>query len=105
MRNRFENKHVLITGGARGIGLEIAGQFAREGALITIFDNHQENLTSALEEFQKAGVPVKGERIDVSDRTSVFEGVEKAENWAAVDILVNNAGIAAETPFLEMEGA
>lgn len=103
MRKRFENKHVLITGGARGIGLEIALHFSREGAGLTIFDNHKENLNSTLERLTKEGAKVSGDQVDVSDRKKVFEAVEKAEQKAAVDILVNNAGIAMETPFLELE--
>ena len=42
--NRFLEKHVLITGAARGIGREIARQFASEGAVLSLIDSHQENL-------------------------------------------------------------
>lgn len=100
--NKFENKHVLITGGARGIGFEIAMQFAREGAQLTIFDNHQKNLLSAIEKLRNDGARVKGEQVDITDRKKIFEAVALTESMAAVDILINNAGIAKETPFLDI---
>jgi NAD(P)-dependent dehydrogenase (short-subunit alcohol dehydrogenase family) len=44
-KNRFVNKHVIITGAARGIGYEIARHFGNEGAILSLIDNHSENLT------------------------------------------------------------
>ena len=102
-RNRFHDKHVLITGGARGIGFAVAQHFALEGAILTIFDCHKGNLTSAVEQLEKEGAAVSGIQVDVSYKEQVLEAVEKAENKAPVDLLINNAGIATETPFLEIE--
>lgn len=102
-RNRFKNKHVLITGGARGIGLEIARHFILEGAMLTIFDFHKENLQTAAEQLKKQGATVLGIQVDVSNRKQVMAAVQKAEDQAPVDVLINNAGVAIETPFLEIE--
>lgn len=44
MGKKFSEKHVLITGGGRGIGFEIAKQFGAEDALLTIFDYKKELL-------------------------------------------------------------
>ena len=103
MSKRFENQHVLITGAARGIGFEIAMQFAREGALLTIFDNNLENLTKAVEKLKVESENVWGDQVDVSNRKMVFDAVERAESRLPVDVLINNAGIAVEQPFLEIE--
>ncbi len=101
--NRFENKHVLITGAARGIGFEIAKAFSLEGARLTLFDNHQDNLFSALEDLKKISGKAEAILVDVSDINSVRSAVEQAESHAPVDVLINNAGIASETPFLDIE--
>lgn len=102
-RNRFENKHVLITGGARGIGFEIAKAFCDEGANVTLFDNHQENLRSAQEDLKRQSNGVSAIQVDVSNKKDVIEAVAQAESYAPVDVLINNAGIAKETSFLEIE--
>jgi 3-oxoacyl-[acyl-carrier protein] reductase len=98
---RFVNKHVLITGAARGIGFEIARQFAAEGATLTLFDNHAENLANAqrsLNEITRS----HGYIVDVRSKAEVTEAVAKAEQFAPIDVLINNAGVASETPFLQI---
>ena len=99
---RFTGKHVLITGGARGIGLEIARHFAREGAMLTLFDTHAGNLATAAEHFRAAGARVQTFEVDVADRRQVTDAVDRAEAAAPIHVLVNNAGIAGEKPFLEI---
>ena len=102
-RMRFTNKHVMITGGARGIGYEIARQFGEEGAVLSLLDNHQENLTAAVQQFRSLGFEVSDYPVDVSNRAAIDEVVKKAELVRPIDILINNAGIALETPFIQME--
>lgn len=104
-RKRFSSKHVLITGGARGIGLEIAQQFANEGAILSILDSHARNLEQAVGSWKNSGVQATGYTVDVSQRSDVFQAIDKADNIQPIDILVNNAGIAFETPFLSIEEA
>lgn len=103
IKGRFKNQHVLITGAARGIGFEIAMHFAREGAYLSIIDNHSENLTKAVSALKKEAKKVWGDQVDVSNRKMVFEAVDKIESRFPVDVLINNAGIAMEQPFLEIE--
>ena len=100
---RFSNKHVLITGGARGIGFEIARQFAREGAILSVFDFNKENLNNAYLELKEIAKRVYGYEVDVSDQDIVRKAVADAEAKQPIDILINNAGIAFETPFLNIE--
>ncbi len=101
-RKRFTKKHVLITGAARGIGLEIATQFAKEGAVLSLLDYHPENLEASLQQLKASGAETYGYTIDVSIQRDVVETIEKAESIQQIDILINNAGIAYETPFLSI---
>ena len=99
---KFSGRHVLITGAARGIGFEIARQFAREGAVLSIFDFNREMLAKATGELQALGSAVYPYFTDVSDFGMVTDSVSAAEEIQPVDILINNAGIAFETPFLNI---
>ena len=58
MEGQFSGKHVLITGGGRGIGFEIARQFGQQGARITIFDNAEDLLADATAKLKEAQVQV-----------------------------------------------
>lgn len=99
---RFYNKHVLITGAARGIGLEIARHFAKEGAILSLLDYHAENLDASVKELKTGNTKVYAYAIDITSRKDVFETVKKADDLQPIDILINNAGIAFETPFLNI---
>lgn len=104
-QKRFENQHVTITGAARGIGFEIARQFADEGAVLSLIDFNTENLTIAAQHFRSKGVIVNHYCIDVSDQNAVNDAIQQADDFQAIDVLINNAGIAFETPFLNIEAA
>jgi 3-oxoacyl-[acyl-carrier protein] reductase len=101
-KKRFSGRHVLITGGARGIGFEIAQQFSKEGAVLSIFDFNPQNLESSVNRLRENGSTVYAHQVDVSNQRAVQAAVETAEASAPIDILINNAGIAFETPFLNI---
>jgi 3-oxoacyl-[acyl-carrier protein] reductase len=105
MSTQLEGQHVFITGGARGIGLAIAGAFSRERALVSIADSHSENLEHAVRRLRGSGAAVHGHVLDVTDQEAVVAAVDEAERRAPIDILVNNAGIAHETSFLDISVA
>jgi 3-oxoacyl-[acyl-carrier protein] reductase len=102
-RLRFKDKHVLITGAARGIGYEIARQFGVEGAVLSLLDFNADNLKKTVEEFKTSGFEVYGYHADIANRQEVDDVVEKAEAVQQVDVLINNAGIASETPFINID--
>ncbi|HZF64679.1 MAG TPA: SDR family NAD(P)-dependent oxidoreductase [Chitinophagaceae bacterium] len=99
---RFRDKHVFVTGAARGIGFEIASQFAKEGAVLTLVDANADNLAKATALFQSRGSKVFSQTVDVSNRAQVEEAVQASEAFQPIDVLINNAGIAQEAPFLEI---
>ncbi|MDP4132162.1 MAG: SDR family NAD(P)-dependent oxidoreductase, partial [Bacteroidota bacterium] len=100
---RFESKHVLITGGARGIGFEIARQFAMEAAVLSIIDFNAKTLSQSTKELGRIAPEVYPYLLDVSRRQQVNEAIAAAEKIHPIDVLINNAGIAFETPFLNIE--
>jgi len=89
----FTGKHVLITGGSRGIGRAAAHAFARRGARVAI--SYRENIDAAEKTVESLpGGPHAMLQADVSDPESVRHLVaETASEFGALDIVVNNAGI------------
>lgn len=95
---KFENKVVIITGAARGLGQEYARQFARRGAQVVVGDIRDcaETLQVINDEGAK-GVAVKS---DVTSAASAAKLAEAAiENFGAIDILVNNAALYGSLTF------
>jgi 3-oxoacyl-[acyl-carrier protein] reductase len=101
-KSRFTGKHVIITGAARGIGLEIAIHFAREGAMLSLLDNNAKNLEESTGQLKAIGAKVIGYSVDVTSRRDTFKTIQEADSVQPIDILVNNAGVAFETPFLNI---
>ncbi len=97
MSNRFNGKHAAITGGATGMGFEIAKRLGLEGAAVAIMDINETALTKATQALRAEGIAVKAYILDVSDANAVAETfAQLLEHFSGtLDILVNNAGIAA----------
>ncbi|SMC71822.1 SDR family oxidoreductase [Lentzea albidocapillata] len=89
----FAGASVLVTGGAQGIGLEIARYFAGAGAKVSVLDRDAAQLKSAWD-----GVTgVRQVSIDVSDAEAVADAVAGIVGWAGgIDVAVNNAGITRD---------
>ena len=94
----------LITGGARGIGKEIAALFAREGADLALFDVNAQVLEQTAAELRALGRRVEGLVVDVTNASAVDEAVSKVlDKLSKIDILVNNAGITHDGLVVRME--
>lgn len=96
MAIELEGKVALITGGARGIGLDVAERLVREGASVFICGRDPSRLESALGRLRElAGVTrAEGTLADVRRYPDCQSAVHRAvERFGRFDILVNNAGI------------
>jgi 3-oxoacyl-[acyl-carrier protein] reductase len=99
---RFQDKVVLVTGGAQGIGKEIALQFAREKAKLALFDVNEAVLDAAVKELGAITQTV-GYKVDVTKLADVEANFNKIiDNLGRVDILVNNAGITRDSLILRL---
>ncbi len=97
--SRFQDKVVIVTGAASGIGKEIAHAFAREGAKAVIADLKTDAAEAAAAEIVASGGVAMGVAMDVSDETEVNAGVDAARAaYGRIDILVSNAGIQIVHP-------
>ena len=97
----LENKRVVITGGASGIGLATALRFTDEGAKAVIFDWEKERLEGILSE--NPGL-IGGIHLDVSRPVEVEKGFQRVDEIiGGIDILIANAGISYRSPFLETD--
>jgi 3-oxoacyl-[acyl-carrier protein] reductase len=100
---RLKNKVALITGAANGLGLEAAITFIREGAKVAMADFDEENGKRRMNEIQELGADIEFFQVDVSDRNSVNEMVNKViDRFGRIDILINNAGITKDAMLTKM---
>lgn len=89
----LKDKVVVITGGAGGLGLAMAQNFAQAGAKIALIDVDQEKLERACAELG-LDTEVQGYALDITDEEDVVAGFAYIlEDFGQVNVLVNNAGI------------
>lgn len=91
-------KVAIITGGAQGIGEAAARRLAKDGFKVAILDFNLDLAKDVADSID--GFAVK---VDVSDRESFFQAVEKVvEKYGHLDVLINNAGVAPSGPLMAM---
>lgn len=97
----LDGAHVVITGGARGIGRATAEAFLARGATVSIGDLDLAAATATAEE-----IGASGHHVDVADAASYDAFVTAAEaEHGPVDVLVNNAGVMPSGAFLDQTPA
>lgn len=103
MELNLANKHVLITGGSRGIGLACAKVFLEEGCKVSLVSRSQTNLDTA-KKLLSSQVPGSESRIalfsaELQKAEPAEQALDQAEQaFGPVDVLVNSAGAAKRTP-------
>jgi 3-oxoacyl-[acyl-carrier protein] reductase len=94
----------IVTGGARGIGREIALLLAKEGVHPALFDVNEQTLAQTVQELEGMGRRAMGLVVDVTNATAVDDAVSKVlDKLGRIDILVNNAGVTQDGLLVRME--
>jgi all-trans-retinol dehydrogenase (NAD+) len=102
--SEIANQNVLITGGAGGLGMQIAREVARRGGHPVLWDIHEANLDRARKDLEKqTGRAVFVDVVDVSDREAIYAAAKRVRaEVGPIGILVNNAGVVSGQPFLDV---
>ena len=92
-------RHALVTGGSRGLGLQMAEALGEAGAKIMLTSRKAGDLEEAVAHLQDKGIDARWIAADASDPAQVHKVcAETLERLGHVDILVNNAGAAWGAP-------
>ena len=89
----LDDRRILITGAARGIGLAVARQCLAEGARVLLTDEDVGALDEAADGLSAAVDRLRPAALDVSDRSSIEAALLRIEDWAGLDGIVNNAAM------------
>ena len=100
---RLSGKTALITGSARGIGLEFARAYIAEGATVALADINAEAVAKAAADL---GPKAIGIQLDVTNQASIDAGFASAiDQMGQLDILINNAALFSAAPIDEITRA
>lgn len=98
----LQDKTVIVTGAAKGIGKAVALAFAKEGCNI-VLNYHSSVSDETIQEIEACGVkclPVQGDVSDFEFAASLVKQVKK--DFGSIDVLVNNAGITRDMLLMRM---
>lgn len=100
----LEGKIALVTGGGRGLGLEIARLLAAAGAGVLVNGRDADTLRQAAEGIAEAGGQAAAMAFDISDESAVDEAFRAIrKDHGRLDILVNNVGVRDRRGLFEFE--
>src|SRR5579863_8727942 len=95
----FKGEVVVVTGGSRGLGLEIAHAFGYAGAQVVITARREQWLTEAEKYLKERAISVNAIICDVANSSSVEQTVQQIlDKCGKIDVLVNNAGLTWGAP-------
>jgi meso-butanediol dehydrogenase/(S,S)-butanediol dehydrogenase/diacetyl reductase len=96
----LEEKRVLVTGGARGIGAATAARFLEEGARVVVLDRDGAALRGIERDLPALSGFIQADVSDPGDVARAFEGLD--DLLGSLDVLINNAGISIRHRFMDV---
>ena len=100
----LKGKVVVVTGGARGIGKEIASVFADRGASVALLDLNATELETTRGELATRGSTISAHALNVAKEDEVIRAFDEvAAAHGRLDILVNNAGIIKDALLIKVK--
>lgn len=97
----FNDRVVLVTGGASGIGLRLTEEFLQKGARVVVWDWSQEALSALGERYGANSENLRLQKVDVGNWDSALQAKDQL-SWP-IHVLINNAGITQDKSFAKME--
>jgi short-subunit dehydrogenase len=100
----FRDTVALITGGSRGLGLEIAKQLCARGAKVSLLARDPDELARAKNNLDRFGTEVLTVQCDLLESAQIQSAVQQTlQHFRKIDILINNAGIIEVGPVAHMQ--
>ncbi|WP_370296166.1 3-hydroxybutyrate dehydrogenase [Rossellomorea marisflavi] len=96
------DKVVVITGSASGIGYEIGKTFAENGSKVVLSDLNEEGVKASAQELKDLGYEAIGLKADVTSEEDIKNMIQAAhKEYGRIDVLINNAGLQHVSPIEE----
>ena len=100
----FQNKIAFITGGSRGLGLEIARQICARGGKVALIARDAEELLRAKTDLDRFATEVLTIQCDLLETAQIQSAVQQTlQRFGKIDILINNAGIIEIGPIEHLQ--
>lgn len=93
MKIQFDNKIILVTGGTRGIGKQIADDLHDLGGTVIITGTNKQRISELNEQAKKDGLKKHFYCVDFSSKEDTQKFISQLGEYKKIDVLVNNAGI------------
>lgn len=103
MKGPLDGKVAIVTGGSRGIGAEVGGRLAEDGAAVVVSGRDGERLQRTVRDWEAQGRAVLGVVADAANREDCERLVGTArQHFGRIDVLVNNAGVTHDQLLIRM---